>query len=201
MKSLLWRAARLPWRFFEMVAHEAAPATPLTLLLRTLKQSLMLWLLFLLIGPFVFYMLESALEGARWRFASPIWTRVGLLLFIAGWLLAWWSAYFLVTRGEGTPLPAATARRLVLSGPYRWVRNPMACGSLLQSAAIGLVFGSPLVLFYTLSGGVLWHFGARPWEEFDLERRFGTDYTRYKRAVRCWIPRLRPYDSERDQRD
>jgi len=48
-------------------------------------------------------------------------------------------------------------------------------------------------LAYVACGAVLWNFLARPWEERDLEFQFGEHYRAYKRAVRCWLPRLRPY--------
>ncbi len=72
----------------------------------------------------------------------------------------------------------------------------MACASLIQGVAVGLALGSPLVLVYVLCGALAWNFGARPWEEADMEARFGEEFQRYTNAVRCWIPRLRPYSSQ-----
>jgi protein-S-isoprenylcysteine O-methyltransferase Ste14 len=53
--------------------------------------------------------------------------------------------------------------------------------------------GSWLLMAYVLTGGLLWNFGLRPPEERDLLDRFGAEYARYRRAIRCWIPALRPY--------
>ena len=103
------------------------------------------------------------------------------------------SACFLVARGEGTPLPTSCPARLVITGPYRYIRNPMATGSLMQGIAIGVWLGSPLILLYVALGISAWNFLARPWEERDLEARFGPAYAHYRAQVRCWIPRLRPY--------
>jgi protein-S-isoprenylcysteine O-methyltransferase Ste14 len=49
------------------------------------------------------------------------------------------------------------------------------------------------VVLYALAGGPLWHFLVRPWEETDLERRFGEPYRAYRAAVKCWLPRVRGY--------
>jgi len=49
--------------------------------------------------------------------------------------------------GNGTPLPAATARRLVIGGPYRFVRNPMAVAGLVQTVGVGLWTGSWTTVF------------------------------------------------------
>ena len=95
--------------------------------------------------------------------------------------------------GQGTPLPVDSTNRLVIRGPYRWIRNPMATASLLQGAAMGLWFGSPLMLLYVVAGAALWNFAVRPWEEADLGARFGADYQSYRQSVRCWLLRWSPY--------
>jgi protein-S-isoprenylcysteine O-methyltransferase Ste14 len=94
----------------------------------------------------------------------------------------------MVTHGRGTPLPSVTARRLVTSGPYSFVRNPMAVAGILQGLAVGLILGSWLVVAYALTGSIVWNTLARPYEEADLRERFGEEFEAYRRRVRCWIP-------------
>ncbi len=53
------------------------------------------------------------------------------------------------------------------------------------------MLGSWLVVAYAVIGSLLWNYAVRPHEEADLERRFGTEFQRYRDSVRCWIPRLR----------
>ena len=91
-------------------------------------------------------------------------------------------------RGEGTPLPAATARNLVVVGPYRFVRNPMAVAGALQAIGVGLWRGSWMVIASSIAGAVIWNTFIRPEEEADLAARFGSDYETYRSVVRCWIP-------------
>ncbi len=67
--------------------------------------------------------------------------------------------------GAGTPLPLDPAVRLVLVGPYRHVRNPMAIAGLAQGAGVGLMLGSPGVLAYVAAGLLFWNFVVRRWEE------------------------------------
>lgn len=151
-------------------------------------------LVFLIIAPLLLWHLETVLLQHGWplmRFVFP--APFALALFGLGLLVAWTSAWTLVRFGDGTPLPLDATNNLVVRGPYRWVRNPMACASLLQGAAVGLFLGSPLVLIYIVAGGVLWNFSARLWEEHDLEVQFGDEFSRYKREVRCWLPRVHPY--------
>jgi protein-S-isoprenylcysteine O-methyltransferase Ste14 len=91
-------------------------------------------------------------------------------------------------QGKGTPLPAETARELVVAGPYRIVRNPMAVCGALQTIGVGLILGSWTVIAIAVAGAVLWNVVIRPGEEADLAARFGPAYDRYRTQVRCWIP-------------
>jgi len=101
--------------------------------------------------------------------------------------------------GHGTPLPAAMPNRLVIAGPYRYVRNPMAVASIVQGAAVGLLLTSWMVVAYAIAGAMLWNFGVRPHEEADLEQRFGNTFRRYRDTIRCWTPRFTAQTaSERD---
>jgi protein-S-isoprenylcysteine O-methyltransferase Ste14 len=164
---------------------------------KTLVQTASMWLFFFVALPAIIYRFESKLELARFRFASPFWKRVAAAGFLSGAALALTSAVFIVAKGEGTPLPADAPRKLVVAGPYRYVRNPMAIGSIaLQGTAVAVWLGSPLVMLYALLGTLGWDLVVRPWEEADLERRFGEPYNRYRENVRCWVPRLTPYRPE-----
>lgn len=181
-------------RLFALRGRQAKPASLRFNLLKTLGQTLAMWTVFLALGPLLAFWIEEFVGWDRFRFTFPFQFGWGAAVFGVGWMVAWTSAYFMVTRGDGTPLPVDATRRLVIAGPYRYVRNPMAFASLLQGAAIGVMAGSPLVLIYIFVGALMWNYGARPWEENDLELKFGADYACYKRHVRCWTPRLRPYN-------
>jgi protein-S-isoprenylcysteine O-methyltransferase Ste14 len=160
------------------VAH---PASVQRNLAKTLAQIVVMWLVFLFVAPALLYRLENRLGLGHRRFTSRFWRVVGICL---------------VTRGAGTPLPADATRNLVVAGPYRHVRNPMAMGSFAQGIAVGLFLGSPLATAYALAGTIGWNYFVRPWEELDLERRFGAPYKAYEEQVRCWIPSLQPYEPE-----
>jgi len=151
-----------------------------------------MWLVFFFILPALIYRIETRLGLGRLRFASPASRRVGIALFIAGGTLGYLSAYYMVTEGQGTPFPADATRRLVVAGPYRYVRNPMAMGSFAQGVAVGIFRGSPLIVLYALTGAVGWDYLVRPWEEDDLLWRFGEPYARYRDNVHCWVPTLSP---------
>jgi hypothetical protein len=97
-------------------------------------------------------------------------------------------------------VPVASPPRLVVSGFYRYVRNPIYVGFLAILLGQALLFGSPGLLEYT---AVAWCIGAaavRCYEEPTLARKFGTAYQDYRRNVRAWIPRLHPWTPEHQRR-
>lgn len=130
--------------------------------------------------------------GAELHTAWP-----GAVVLILASALGLWAAVAMSTRGDGTPLPAATANRLVVAGPYRFVRNPMAVAGIAQAIGVGLLLGSWPVVLYALCGAVYWDRLVRPYEEADLVARFGEPYKEYRARVDCWIPRLAPMRSDR----
>ena len=151
-------------------------------------QIIVFWGLFLVVFPLVVTFVEK-----RWQLAvpfPPIAGPVGGAMFLLASALGLWSAVAMSTRGGGTPLPAAMANRLVIAGPYRFVRNPMAMAGIVQGVAVGLILSSWLVIVYAIAGSLLWNYVVRPLEESDLEVRFGEEYRRYRAAVRCWWPRF-----------
>ncbi|MDT0157308.1 isoprenylcysteine carboxylmethyltransferase family protein [Microbacterium sp. ARD32] len=168
-------------------AREAESAPARVHLLRTGAQIVIFWGTCLVVVPAVIAIVEW-----RWglRVALPVAVpALGGVLLAAASALGVWSAVTMAGRGDGTPLPIATARRLIVSGPYRFVRNPMAVAGITQGVAVGMLCGSWLVVVYTLCGSLVWNDLIRPWEERDLVDRFGAPYEAYRDRVSCWIPR------------
>lgn len=169
--------------------RQARPASWRWNVAKTMLQTAVFWATFLGLLPAAVVALETALGLGWWRFAGPAWRVVGVILFALGGALGLCSGVMMAVRGRGTPLPTDCARELVVVGPYKYVRNPMAVAGLAQGLAVGLFLGSPAVVMYAVVGGPVWDVCVRPWEEADLERRFGDDYRRYCERVRCWWPR------------
>lgn len=169
--------------------RSAATMGATRVLRRTGAQTLFFWGIFLVAIPLVISLVES-----RWMLSvvPPDAVRAaGVVLLVAASALGVWSAVSMSVEGEGTPLPSQMARRLVVVGPYRHVRNPMAVAGIAQGVAVGMILGSWLVVVYALCGSVLWNSVVRPLEEADLEDRFGADFRDYRARVSCWIP-VRP---------
>ena len=135
--------------------------------------------------------------GGSWSALSerPSWV-VGLLGqgVAALGLLGVSAAQEFATRGHGTPVPFDPPTRLVVSGPYAYVRNPMQLSAALVLVSWGALLGS----WWVVAGGgmaVIYGAGFATGDEAaDLERRFGIGWHRYRTLVRPWVPRWRPAD-------
>lgn len=168
--------------------REARGGSRGTWLLQTFAQMLVFWVILLGLLPWLIAWCEQ-----RWglTIAVPSWVGIaGVVLFVSGSALGVWSAVSMARHGKGTPLPARMARRLVIVGPYRLVRNPMAVAGVMQGLGVGLMWGSWLVLAYALVGSCIWNWLVRPLEERDLEQRFGQQFLAYRDQVRVWLPRI-----------
>ena len=132
----------------------------------------------------------------RWRFAPPLLQLVairwiGVALIVAGLPILLDSFARFALQGLGTPAPVAPPQKLVVSGLYRWVRNPMyvAVSALIFGQA--LLFGSLRLLEY---GAMIWLLFCAfvvLYEEPALRRKFGAQYEDYCRHVPRWWPRLK----------
>lgn len=151
----------------------------------TVVQIIFFWGFFLIVLPLLVAFLER-----RWGVGFEFPSFVGVLVLVLASMLGLSSAFVMSTLGRGTPLPSAMPNRLVIAGPYRWVRNPMAVAGILQGVAVGLILSSWLVVAYAVIGSLLWNYAVRPSEEADLRARFGVEFMRYEREVRCWVPRV-----------
>lgn len=173
------------------VFQPAAERSTAANLARTLGQTIIFWIVFIGVLPWVIVRIERELGLPVFTFPGQDLVALAIGLGCATFNL--WSGATLAVIGRGTPFPTQTARELVVTGPYRYLRNPMAFGGLGVGFAIGVHNGSWGTLAYAVAGGIIWHWSARPMEERDLAERFGASYEHYRARVRCWIPRLTPY--------
>jgi protein-S-isoprenylcysteine O-methyltransferase Ste14 len=116
----------------------------------------------------------------------------GAALIAAGLALVVWTIGLFGTEGEGTLAPWDATSRLVVRGPYRHVRNPMIIGVGCIVAGEAVLFGSVALLAWLAVVAALNAVYMPLVEEPGLERRFGDDYVRYRRAVPRWVPTTRP---------
>ncbi len=140
----------------------------------------------------------------EWHFHRPLpyWAvaqAAGGLLIGAG-LVPLVRSFVEFANADGTPVPLASPPRLVVSGPYRYVRNPIYVGFLAILLGEVLPFGSSGLLEYA---AVAWCIGAaavRFYEEPTLARKVGAEYQDYRRAVRALGSPAASMDAQRADR-
>ncbi|HDH96818.1 MAG TPA: isoprenylcysteine carboxylmethyltransferase family protein [Proteobacteria bacterium] len=149
--------------------------------------------LFMFLIPWGLIALAGALErslGVARFVVQPLNMVFGALAVLAGLAFAGWTVAVQLTTGRGTPVPAVPPKRLIVSGPYRYCRNPMVMGYILYCFGLSIWLGSA-VLFAFACG--LWGIGAayiKLIEEKELEARFGDAYREYRDSMPMFIPRL-----------
>jgi protein-S-isoprenylcysteine O-methyltransferase Ste14 len=174
--------------FRKMMFRQSKETKTGWILMKTLTQIVIVWSLILIVFPLIIVQVETKL-GIQ-RFSFPFQTISTIILFPFVSIIGLSSAYSMAKIGRGTPLPMDTASKLVVSGIYKYVRNPMAISGIGQGLLVGFLLGSPLVLLYALLGGFIWQFIYRRLEEDDLVKNFGAEYEDYRQKIRCWIPRF-----------
>ncbi len=132
----------------------------------------------------------------RWRFSPPLlgvsasrWLGVAIILVAAPILFQFLARF--VYEGYGTPAPFLPPSRLVVGGPFRYVRNPGYVSVVLMILGQGLLFASSPVLVYAVLAALGFHLFVILYEEPTLRSSFGADYDAYCREVPRWIPRVR----------
>jgi protein-S-isoprenylcysteine O-methyltransferase Ste14 len=132
----------------------------------------------------------------RWTMsAAPLAVRIAgaVLVLVAVPSLARLFVRF-VRDGLGTPAPVAPTERLVTTGAYRCVRNPMYLAVLSAILGQALLLGQPVLLAYAAGVAVMFVIWVRFYEEPVLRQQFGAEYDAYRRAVPAWWPRRRPWN-------
>jgi protein-S-isoprenylcysteine O-methyltransferase Ste14 len=113
----------------------------------------------------------------------------GMTMVTIGTVIALWCVCTFVFIGKGTPAPFDPPRKLVIRGPYRFVRNPMYIGAGMTLAGTALYYQSLSILFYAGLFFLITHLFVVLYEEPILRRTFGDQYEAYYRRTRRWWPK------------
>jgi protein-S-isoprenylcysteine O-methyltransferase Ste14 len=132
---------------------------------------------------------------SRWQFHTPFsgytaFRIAGIVLIAGGASMLLDSFVRFAIHGLGTPAPVFPTRHLVVTGLYRYVRNPMYVGIVSVILGQGLLLGDCRVLIY---GALIWfafHLFVLAYEEPKLRRSFGIEYQTLCANVPRWIPRM-----------
>jgi Phospholipid methyltransferase len=135
----------------------------------------------------------------RWHVEAPL-TGVfsirilGVLLIAAGFSVLLDSFARFAVQGLGTPAPLFPNRHLVVSGLYRYMRNPMYVAVVTLIVGQGLFFGDVRVLEYGIAVWTAFHLFVLIYEEPTLRNTYGSEYEAFCANVPRWVPRFRPWN-------
>jgi len=158
-----------------------------------------------IVGSVLFFVIAPLFAGAvipwwitRWEF-RPAFFDLGLMRAIGGLLIVAGvpgvadSFARFALQGMGTPAPVAPPQHLVVTGLYRYVRNPIYVSVVAVVCSQALIFGDWRLSVY---GALFWlacHLFVVVYEEPALQRSFAAEYEVFRVNVPRWIPRLTPW--------
>ena len=156
--------------------------------------------LFLILPFFLIWIPHRILLSPEhiYRFDIGIYRYFGLAPIVLGVVIYFFCSGSFVFAGKGTPIPFTPTKELIVTGLYRFVRNPLYIAGVLVLAGEAILFQSLGILIYCLVMFGIFNVHVLM-EETLLAEKFGVAYKQYCKYVDRWIPNLNPYknnDSE-----
>ena len=138
---------------------------------------------------------------SRWEFRPPfldtgLTRALGVILVMACVPGVADSFARFALQGLGTPAPIAPPRNLVVTGLYRYVRNPIYVALVAIILGQAVLMGDWRLIVYGALWWLVFHVAVVAYEEPTLEQTFGKEYEAFRAAVPRWIPRMTPWRSK-----
>jgi protein-S-isoprenylcysteine O-methyltransferase Ste14 len=126
-------------------------------------------------------------DAAIFRNSLSPFQYIAVFIFAAGIAILFYCIMMFAVKGKGTLSPADPTKKLVVSGLYKFSRNPMYIGVMLILIGESTFFGSTSLWIYTAMIFIAFNLFIVLHEEPRLENDFGTEYRQYLRSVRRWL--------------
>ena len=190
---LVGEAVAFVFVLFPALAIARCTLTNTHLFARALLQIATAGLLFLYLIPELIFALRP---GPNWQPLFALSSPVRQLALQGIFMLALpgiTAVLEFAERGNGTPIPYDPPQRLVTSGIYRYIANPMQFSCAIVMLAWALLLRSGWMLLAACVS-IAYSAGLAEWDEAqDLAQRFGMRWKIYRAHVRNWLPRWRPH--------
>ncbi len=131
-----------------------------------------------------FVLVASALHS---RPSTALW--IATALSFAGFLIRYWGSTYLSP--EVVWSPNALQGKLLVDGPFRYVRNPLYLGNILLALAVGSL-ATPIGWAIIVLGNIWFSWLLGTHEAHGMRERYGDIYERYRKTVPAFLPRLWP---------
>jgi protein-S-isoprenylcysteine O-methyltransferase Ste14 len=156
-------------------------------------------ILFVVLIPLGLYRLSRAfdhLTGIQLIPHTGLRVTVAVILLLFGLLFALWSLVIQNTIGKGGPLEAAgievspKTQNLVVTGPYKYTRNPMLFGTCVYYYAVAIYLDSLIAIATVALFMTFMLVLVKRTEEPRLLKEFGSEYEEYRQRVSMFVPWL-----------
>ena len=127
-----------------------------------------------------------------YHFDIGIYRYLGLIPIVLGVAIFIFCSGSFVFVAKGTPIPFTPTKELIVTGLYRFVRNPLYIAGVLVLSGEAILFQSLGIFIYCLVMFGIFYVQVLM-EETILAEKFGARYVQYRKSVPRWIPRLKPY--------
>ena len=150
--------------------------------------------LFLIIPFFYIWIPHRILLSSEhiYRFEIGIYRYLGLAPIFLGVVIYIFCSGSFIFVGKGTPIPFTPTKELIVTGLYRYVRNPLYIAGFLVLAGEAILFQSAGIFIYCLVMFGIFNVHVIM-EETLLAEKFGARYKQYCESIPRWIPRVKPY--------
>jgi protein-S-isoprenylcysteine O-methyltransferase Ste14 len=118
---------------------------------------------------------------------------IGIIIMLIGLYVMTITFSAFIRIGKGTLAPWSPTKKLIVSGIYRYVRNPMIMGVFTVLIGESICILSSRIFFWAILFFIINTIYFVLYEEPNLEKKFGSEYLEYKRNVPRWLPRKKPY--------
>ena len=132
----------------------------------------------LLCVPFYFFDAPIKFLSFPYNISGVVLIILGLYLVINPWFLF---------KKHDTPEDFSDTTALVCEGIFKYTRNPMYLGGVNSLLGLSVTTGNMLSFVTPLIFFMCMHYMFIPYEEQELEKKFGNEYMKYKHSVRRWI--------------
>lgn len=158
-------------------------------------------ILMTIILPFWINRTEYRLYGRSLITPSVAQLVGGVIVGLIGLALMLTSMIVMIRIAKSTIMPWDPSQKLVVTGPYRHLRNPMILGVIILLIGEAFVLSSYGIailaaVFFILNTAYFITF-----EEPQLEQLFGESYRQYRANVPRWIPRVKPWNPDNIHHD
>ena len=153
--------------------------------------------LFLLLPFFLVWIPYRILSSPEhiYHFDIGVFRLFGLIFIALGVVIYVLCSGSFVFIGKGTPIPFTPTKELIVTGLYRFVRNPLYISGVLVLTGEAILFQSMGIIIYCMVMFGIFNVHVFM-EEMLLADKFGAAYEQYRNSVPRWIPRLKPHKED-----